>query len=577
MKPTFKQLIAALAAVGYLSGCTTVTNADVAARSDEVTKQINELRAAQANKPAAPLVQRVRGAYLGSQAINLAYETTLPTVFREVTMRFPGRANLSTVASRITEITKLPVRIRPDVFVSAKSLVNSGTVGNGTQPGTIPGAPVGAPPGMTNAAFNPVPGSPLPAIPRSGSPAMGVAAQMLDDFDLSLPQDYSGSLSGYLDLVASRLGINWEYKDGTIHLYRLVTKVFTVKVNPGSIDFSSTLSKGGSATTGTTGGANATSNGSFSSQSSTTLTGKYSVWDSLEQALNGMKTPLGRITVDQSAGHIIVTDTKEVVEEIGRVIEIENNTLTRQVQVDVRVLRVAFNDSFQAGANLNLVYQRLAAGGAENSFSLSAPGNLVSADAGGMGFNILSPTNRFAGSSLLVQALNSVGRIVDDNTITATTTNRLPVPIGKFNTVTYLARTEPALGGGVVSGGGVGVPGLTPGQVTTGFFLNVIPTALENNSVLMRLSMDQSDLLRIGTISTGSGATLQSIQTPEVSGTKSDHSIGLKEGESLVLMGIAADRMASDSRTGITGHSRQASKSHDVEIIVVTPKVRAGV
>lgn len=572
----FKQLIAAVTAIGYLAGCTTVTNGDVAVRADNVTRQIQELKTAQANKPAAPLVQRVRGPYLGTQAINLAYEATLPAVFREVTMRFPGRANLSTVASRITEITKLPVRIRPDVFVSARSLVNSGMSGSST-PNAIPSAPNGPMPGMTNAAFRPVPGSPLPTIPGNGSPSTGVAAQMLDDFDLSLPQDYSGSLSGYLDLICSRLGINWEYKDGTVHLYRLITKVFTVKVNPGSIDFASTLSKGGSATTGSTGGANATSNGSFSSQSSTTLTGKYSVWDSLEQALSGMKTPLGRITVDQSAGHIIVTDTKEVVEEIGRVIEIENNTLTRQVQVDVRVLRVAFDDTFQAGANLNLVYQRLAAGGSESAFSLSAPGNLVSQDAGGMGFNILSPTNRFAGSSLLVQALNTVGRIVDDNTITATTTNRLPVPIGKFNTVTYLAKTEPALGGGAVGGGGVGVPGLTPGQVTTGFFLNVIPTALENNSVLMRLSLDQSDLIRIGTISTGSGPTLQSIQTPEVTGTKSDHSIGLKEGESLVLMGISADRMSSESRTGITGHSRQAGKSHDVEIIVVTPKVRAGV
>jgi type IVB pilus formation R64 PilN family outer membrane protein len=559
-----KTFTLSLLAASLLTSCASISTdkVDRAAKSAEDT--IRERQAQQAAIVAPPLVQRVRNPYLGTQPINLAYEATLPPVFRDVTLRFPGRSNLSTVAARITEATKLPVHIRPDVFLSAKALVASAS---GVAATGVP-APSGAPTGVPTPL--PRPGAAFPPIP-----AAGVATQTLDDFDLSLPTDYSGSLAGYLDLISSRLGINWEYREGSISLYRMVTKVFVVKLNPGAVDFSSSLTKGGASGSGAAGGGSGGDNGSFSSQSSTTLSGKYSVWASLEAAILGMKTPLGKVTVDQSAGHIIVTDTKDVVDEIGKVIDIENTALTRQVQIDVRLLRVAFADDAEIGVDLNLVYSKISQAATDWSFGLNAPGSLVSSMASGMGFNILSPTNRFSGSTLFVRALKEVGKVVSDKTITATTTNRLPVPIGQFSTVTYLAETKPAAAGG--AGNGAGVPGLTPGQVTTGFFLNVIPTALENNSVLLRLSMDQSDLLRIGSISTGSGQTLQQIQTPEVQGTKSDHSVGLKEGESLVLMGISADNLDSGSRTGFGGFSKSAKNAHEMQIIIVTPKVRPGV
>lgn len=501
-----------------------------------------------------PLVERIRGSYLGGESVPLAYDATLPSIFSDVTLAFPGRANLATVGERITAVTKIPVRLRPDVFITAKSLVRAGLAQSGAT------AQVGPPP-IINPAVPPLPQSRFPS-PSGG----GIAGQTFDDFDVRLPMDYSGSLSGYLDLICARLGINWEYKEGTIILYRMVTKVLTVKVNPGSVTFASGLSKGGGDGT----------KGSFSSTSSVAMNGDYNVWTSIDSAVKGMMSPLGSSTVDQAGGMLVITDTKEVVDNVSRYIDMENAVLTRHVNIAVRVIRVAMTDSTETGFDLNLIYKKLAAGATDWTFGMTAPSSLASSNAGALDLNILKPGSRFQGSDILVKALDKVGTVLSDDTTTANTTNRVPVPIGKFSTVTYLAETKPASGGGT-SGSGAGVPGLTPGTVTTGFFLNVLPTAFDNNSVLMRVSLDQSVLTGLNEISTGSGETLQRIQTPEVDGTKSDHSVGLKDGESIVLMGISRDSSNSDRRSSITGLSSLGKRTREMQLIVLTPKVSSGI
>lgn len=542
-------------ALASLGGCA-VTQSDVNKRAQKLHSQMTDQLAAQAIAPPAALVERVRGSYLGGESIPLAYDATLPAIFSDVTLAFPGRTNLATVGERITEVTKLPVRLRPDVFITAKSLVRAGLSQNQNQAaGQVGPAPI----------INPVL-PPLPLPRAQGTNGAGIAAQTFDDFEVRLPMDYSGSLSGYLDLICARLGINWEYKDGTIILYRMVTKVLPIKVNPGSVDFASGLSKGGGA-----------DKGSFTSSSSTNMKGDYNVWTTIESAVKSMLSPLGSSTVDQAGGLLVITDTKEVVDNVAHYIEVENSTLTRQVNISVRVVRVSITDSTEAGLDLNLVYKKLASTATNWTFGMQAPSTLTSSNAGSLDLNILKPDSRFQGSDVLVKALNDVGTVLSDDTTTANTTNRVPVPVGKFSTLTYLAETKPASGGGGSNGSGAGVPGLTPGTVTTGFFLNVLPTAFENNSVLLRVSLDQSVLTGIGSISTGSGETLQQINTPQVDGTKSDHSAGLKDGESMVLMGISSDGSKATGRTSVSGFSATSSRTREVQLIILTPKVSAGI
>jgi type IVB pilus formation R64 PilN family outer membrane protein len=558
-------LIGSLSAASLLSGCAAVSHEQVDAKYDAVKKQYSDVSSAQEIKP-EPLVKKVKGSYLTSTPIALSYDATLPPVFRDVTMMFPGKINLATAAARIYAATKIPVRIREDVYYGPRSLA-SGSV-------TMPSS-------SSNGLSLP---APLPG-DTQGVKALtnfsGIASQKSEDMDMVVDMEFQGSLSRYLDLVCNRLGVNWEYRDGTVYIYRMMTKTFQVKVNPGSIEFSSALSKGGQTATGATGGSGGGggSSGSFASTSSTSMQGKFSVWESLEAAIKGVKTPSGTVTIVQSSGNVIVTDTKEAVNEIGKLIEAQNAVLSRQVQVDVRIVKFSLNNTSTAGLNLNVAYSKLnSLGVTEGIFGAYSPGSLSAASAllpGGFGAQVVSPTSKFNGSSVFVEALNQVGKVVSDQTVSAITTNRVPVPIGKFSTVTYLAETTPATGG--AAGGSPGLPGLTPGQVTTGFFLNVIPTVLENNSVLMRMSIDESSLTKMGSITVGSGATEQMIQTPNTDGNKSDHSIGLREGESLVLMGVSKDQENYDKAYAVTGVSNSAGSVKEMQAIIITPRVRPGI
>ena len=553
--------IASILATSLLAGCAVPQQA-VDMQLEAAKKTMVDMTSQQTARPADPLVKRVKGTYLTSAPIALAYDATLPAIFRDVTLQFPGKANLATAASRITQATRIPVRIREDVYYAPKTLAAGGLSdrGGNTTPMVLP---------------PPLPGDVLGV--KALANTDGIVSQKTDDFDLSMSMEFKGSLSNYLDTMCNRIGVNWEYRDGTIYIYRLVTKAFLVNVNPGAVEFNSTLAKGGSTSTGASGGAS-TSSGSFNSQSGTTMNGKFSVWESLEAAVRGMLSPLGKLTVAQSSGKIIVTDTKEVLNDVGRLISSENATLTRQVEVDVRILRVSVNKNSTSDLNVNLAYSRLLNGAKDWSLEGTAPGSLASSSSllpGGLGARVLNATSKFSGSTVFVNALNQIGKIVSDETVTAITTNRMPVPVGKFSTVTYLAETKPAASGG--TGSGAGVPGLTPGQVTTGFFLNVIPTVLDNNSVLMRLSLDQSSLTKMGSITTGSGETQQMIQTPNTDGDKSDHSVGLREGESLVLMGISKNLASYDNAYAPTGLSNVGNKTDEMQVIIVTPRVRPGI
>ena len=165
--------------------------------------------------------------------------------------------------------------------------------------------------------------------------------------------------------------------------------------------------------------------------------------------------------------------------------------------------------------------------------------------------------------------------MVSNTSSTLVTTHRVPVPLAQFATKGYLAATSPASGGAVSVG--AGVPGLTPGSVTTGLFLSALPTILDNSSMLLRLSIDSSTLQGIDSQSTGTGVTFQQIQTPSVTGYKSDHNITLREGQTLVLVGLSNDSMTGQNQVGLLGGSVSNKKVQLMQVIMVTPRLHAGI
>lgn len=520
-------------------------------------------------KQERPLVESVKGLYVPRKSIPVNSDLNLPAIFnRNITAIYPGATNVSTVAERITKVTGIPVKIKPDVYLKATSLIVAGSTGPSSSNDTV------VPP------INPVPGAPLGQIQTSPNVAIqpqvnaiSQATQTLTDatYAETFELNYDGSLTGLLDRLSSRLGISWEYKNGQIELYRLLTRTFVLKANPGATEFASSLGKDG----GESG---------FASSSKVTMESQFSVWQSVENSVRSMLSSSGKLSVSQATGTITITDTKQVVESVADYIDRENSILTRMVSLKVEILSVRLRDADEFGLDWDLIYRQINNGAQRFSFTLGSPTSLTSAQSGGIGFNILAPIGeglgQYNGSSAIFNALSSIGRTNVVTTSSATTLNRQPVPVAITNQVAYLAETTPAQGG---IAGGNAVPGLKPGIVTTGFLLNFLPTVLDSNSILLQFSLDISELQRLGTFSVGSGVTQQAIQTPEVSGTQFLQRVAIKPGETLVLSGYDRYFGQYDQRTldrngqpGLGG-SRAGRNDREILVILVSPIIREGI
>lgn len=549
-------LMAALALAGLATGCAEIQKHETSIRDEASRVQVQAQQAvanANAKFAAESVVTKVDGAWLGNRYVvaEIKKEGGLPPFMdASITVRDQS-GQLSTVeamAERVVTLTGIPVRIMPDVNLASTATAS-------------PAAPAPMSPMM-----------PMQGMP----PGQGL-------LPLANTVDYSGKVSGFLDMICARFGLAWKYQDKQVYIYRFVTREFSLDALPGTTKFKASVSKAGGG--GSSGGSSgSTSGNSYNSTSNVDTDSELAVWKSMQEAVTQMLSKDGKVALNQSTGTLVVTDVKENVERVAKFVERENAILTRQVAVDVQVLTVTLDNSKEYGIDWNLVYSKLSNLAPDWTLGFTSPSTLLGTAAGSVGLQIVSPidsnglTDRMTGSQALFQALSSVGAVSVVTSTTAITLNRQPIPVAVTNQTGYLASTSPAT---ATTGGTGGVPGLVPGTVTTGFILNLLPAITDDNRVLLRFALDLSDLKRIGTISVGSGATLQSIQTPEILSTQFMQGVSLKGGETLVLTGFErasgqADRatLSEEAPIGLGG-SYKGNRNRTMTVVMLTPKVLA--
>lgn len=522
--------------IATASGCA-VTTQQV---SDEASKRTAVVTTAhqqiQTLAKAPEPLKRISGNYMGGQATAISHSLALPSVAREAVLNFAGYGSLQDVARNIRAATGIPVRINTDV----------GDLGRGS----AESAPIAQP------------GGPLPVMLR--------AARRTGD----LPLGFSGDLGDYLNQITGMLGVSWEYANGEIHVFRRVTRVFTLMISPGSLSFRDDINTTGQSSGG--GSAQTQQAGTFGSNSNATTDANYKPWESVDQVLRTMTSPEGKYTVNQSSGTVVVTDTKEHVDRVADWVRQENAMMSRQVVIEVREIAVELCGDSQIGVDVNLVYQQLnrASGAQDWVFRLGAPSSLTDSSAGSLGFNIARPDSKLSGSNIALQALNALGNVVHDSTRTVVTTHRVPGRVQDVMDRAYLAETTPAAGG--ASAGTTGVPGLKPGVVTYGDNLILVPTIGDSNVVLLQLFSTRSSLLELNSVTAGQGSTFQQIQTAVLGRGKNSQNFLMHQGETMVIVGNTTDRWSSKDNHSLTGGSRTASSLRTLNVLLVTPRVMAG-
>jgi len=550
--------VLAVAVTACLTACSTMQeiNRDVkttnSTYASETQRLLNERQVAHASARTGPIVSDLP--YVDATAIT--HDVRLPEFFkRQVTLNEPLGASVAQVISKVEKA------------VGVRVAYDSGLANGASQ---APSSEPLAPPVQSG-------DSTMTSLPP---PPTAVASLPLEAMRTDLAINYSGSASGLLDKVAAAMGGQWKW-DATsnrVKIFKYTTETFRIAMVPGGSK--SSASVGGQAAGGGGGAQNNSSTAKAETEFSTT--DQLSIWKGLEETVKQLLSPAGTVTMSEAMGTITVRDVWDRVDAIREQINRVNASLTRQVEVDVRVYRLRTARSDTRALNWNIVFNALQTN-AGYGFNLMTP----RPDTTGQGVSsavVTVPERdpqgnpwRYGGSSAFLDALSKLG---DASVMTSTsvqTINNQPAPVNIVTRTKYLATTAPLYTAAAGSAVGAGAT-LTPDEIETGFKMQILPHVQDDGKrVLLQVMLSLSTLDAMNEATSGG----QTIQLPQVSSREFMQRVWLTNGETLVLAGFENVDSNSDTSSPFDksiwalGGSRGVKKSKESIVVVITPAVSA--
>lgn len=549
--------ICALLSVAQLAGCGSVRNDVIALKSQASEKIVEE-----SNKQVqpVPVVTRTKAAWLLGEAVPVV---AAPPAFliRKITYNPRQQVTLADVAAYISQ--ELGVSVDT-------SEVSGGTSGmTGTS---------GAMAGFASAPRVPsLSGAPGTAMPVS-SPALPVAAMGANLGLQYFSVDYSGKLSGLLDIAASKAGVWWKDVEGRkIVFYRSETKTFYIPALPNKSKGGALINANSSSSSNGATGSGSSSGGGISSigGSNTSTEFDVDIWRDLERTAKIVASGAQTAT-NPSANSITVTGTPTQVRNVEEWVKNLTENLSQQVSItlDVYTVKVKAQDAYNW--NPNVVFKSLSGKFGVNLSGPQAPALTSGANPLNLTANILDTATgslgQYGGSRFAYNALSTLGDVAQVMHQTVVTLNGRPAPMQMADVEGYLASSTPS------ASVAVGVipqpPTLTPGSLTTGFTATFIPQIV-NGKIFLAMDMTTSSNNGFGQV----GTSTSFIQTPNYAQNTFQQSAMLTPGASLMLTGVQQHNGKS-SRNGVgapniyaVGGGMDDSTSKQLTAIVITAKV----
>lgn len=477
------------------------------------------------------------------------------------------------IGTMITKATGITVTFGPDV--EGGQVGGASSIPPASRAPAIPAGPAGGNLDSLLSSLNVASGTPGAA---GGNTANVVGGQIrsVSGSRQEMLVHFSGKLSAFLNQVGSHFGLTWEYTGGGINVFRNVTRTFTVHALSADVSLSSVLTADAS----TDGGSGTTATSNQHLKSDTTV----AIWKDIGTTIGSIVSGSGTVASSVSTGTITVTAPAEIVNRVQTFVDATNTRLSKQVTVSAQILTVDFTD----GDQFNLDIQGMLKDAGQYGFTFgNAVGSAGAAAAGAvrgtnaLGATVVSPGNSFSGTNALISAIATKGRITDVETATLTTVNGIPAPLQVANTRDY-AKQVSVTATGASSGGGAAATqtSITPGSVTTGFSLTLIPRVdPDGNGLLLQFGMNVSELngATNGFDVFSSGG--QTIQLRNVNSRNFVQQSWLPNGSTLVLTGFEK-KLSSSTRTGTgvadfigLGGSANGSNVKETLVILLTPTV----
>ncbi|EEP9823144.1 PilN family type IVB pilus formation outer membrane protein [Salmonella enterica subsp. diarizonae] len=384
---------------------------------------------------------------------------------------------------------------------------------------------------------------------------------------------WQGPLGGLLDNITARTGLSWRTDHGAVVFYLTETKTFQFAFLNTRVNSNASVSSGSTSSMGTSGGSgggdNSVSGDSSSSQKTTTLQDR-DAYEDIRKTMETILTPeKGRYWLSESTGVLTVTDTPQVLETVSHYVDEQNREMNRQVQLSVKVLSVSNTRNEQFGLDWNLIYKSLQQAGATLN---NAGGDIAGATSAGVSIldTATGSAARFSGSSLLIKALSEQGEISVVTSQDSTVTNLTPVPIQMANQTVYVA------GSATTTTTDVGATTtLTPGMITTGFNMTLLPLIRQAGDVQLQLNFNLSDPPTIRSFTSKDGNSY--IEMPYTKLRSLSQKVNLRAGQSLVLTGFSQDNTSVRKSGTFTpgnflfGGGRKGEHGRSTLVIIITP------
>lgn len=573
---------------------TTETRGNIATSRTTVEQNFQKAMPVSVSKQAYEKSQEVDAPWIAGKSIPLARSVTMPPALQkdvQTSMMFKNQwVSLTAAAERIMLATNMVVTIAPDVYLDSAALqrkaLKEGNAGSGAsgaqavQP-AFAAMPVGMPVATTPLPL-PLPGSygngnatmppPVP-VTSAGAGNDQRGAESANGFDM--PR-MNAPLSQILDIIATKLSIKWKYDEATnsIRFFRLVTKTWETPFRASKSSYKSTLE----GETSQSSNANALTNKSQDRPPVEDELRDMVELTAMKDNVDAVMTRSGSIFANPATGTITLTDTTDVVEAADRIIADGVRSLSRMVRLRLQTIKVTSKDNGEAGFDVQAAVSRALRNVPDFTVSLGSAANLVSTNAGSLGLQVFSGSA--AGSSAMLKALAEIGDVETSTEIPIATRNRRSVYYNVRNTFSYVASTTPAA---ATTGGTGGTPGITTAQDSVGLKLFMHPEVTGKDTVMLNMSLDQSTLKSLETFSSGTGASMQSVQLPNVDGEGSSQYVPIRNGQTVVLTGFDTKSNQYDKRTLgnkiplLAGGSLRASETRSTTIVLVTAEVVDGV
>lgn len=421
--------------------------------------------------------QVVNRPYIAGKARPLAREVTLPAPLRgdvNTVLLFNDDADLVTLASRIQNATGIMVKVTPDALLPLESFSPRLADSRVSRDNSSVVAPMTASLDALVALDAPLPVGGV----RADGPRR--AASTIPTSSRPLRPNGSQPLPGVLDSIALRLGVYWKYDAdiGALVFYRTETRSFEVR----NAEFTVSSKMG----IDLTGGIDASTSGIKSdSQTLLEVDNDESPMEAIVRRVAQYMTQAGQVAAG-GGGLLVVTDTKTALDQISKYIEHENRMRSRRVEFVFEEITVERNDSDQGGINWNLMFESAGQGTGVNVSGLNS---LLEQEGAALSLGASIGTGQWANTSVALQALSRVGKVVDRKLNTFGSNNGQPVTTGRPERQRYISEMEQTQ-----STSDSSAPTVSVSQETevSGRLLTLLPQAYANGDINLALKYDNT-------------------------------------------------------------------------------------